>query len=233
MIPDGYVSVLDKGYVGFVDMLGDDSTPANAARTSFAKRADQFTYEKNVNLINYLFKNKEYSCLRHNVLTFELRLPLIIARQLWKYIVASNFTEDQLGWNENSRRYITDDNEFYTPSVWRAAPDNKKQGSGLDLPEEIGTKFQEALRDYQEIGNYLYEYAIQDGVAPEQARLFLPAYGLYVTCFWTVSLAAVFHMLNERLEHKAQYEIQLYAQAIASIVKQQLPDLYLAWEANS
>lgn len=233
-IPKDYVKVLDKGYVGLVDVLGTDLTPANAARTSFAKSADQFEEEQNVRLVNYLLRNKEYSTLRHNALTFEIRMPLMVARQMWKYIVGSNWTEDQLGWNENSRRYITDGNEFYIPVMneWRSAPDNKKQGSGVPVDDTEGAFWTDCLEKFAEAGESLYQSAIDSGIAPELARLFLPAYGLYVTCYWTASLNSILHVLAERLEHDAQKEIQDYAKVIRDFTEQAFPNTFAAWEKS-
>lgn len=235
-LPDGYVPVLDKGYVGLVDWMGSDVTPADRARVSFKKSARDYTDEQNNRLTNYLLKNKEYSCLRHNVFTFEIRMPVMIARQLWKYIVASNFTQDQLGWNENSRRYITDvdEDEYYIPSKfeWRSAPENKKQGSGDNLDSDVGHIMTALLMDHVERSQKLYETALENGVATEQARLFLPANGLYVTAVWTTSLNALLHVLEERLDGHAQKEIRDYAEALRVHLEKVLPVTYKAWKDN-
>lgn len=234
-LPVGYVRVLDKGYVGLVDHMGDDYRPADAARVSFGKRANQFTDDQNSRLIKHLDQKEEFSCFRHNVFTFEMRMPLMVARQLWKYVVASNFTEDQLGWNENSRRYMTDGNEFYLPgpTEWRTAPDNKKQGSGAPVNDVTGSAWERLLKEHQERGEELYNKALSDGIAAEEARLFLPAYGLYVSVFWTVSLNALLHVLDERLGHTAQYEIYKYAEALETLFKQTLPVIHEVWKTHS
>lgn len=233
-LPKGYIKVLDKGYVGLIDKLGTDNTPVRAARTSFAKSPDNYLEEQNFKLVKYLANNKEYSCFRHQALTFEVKMPLMIARQWWKYVVASNFTEDQLGWNENSRRYITDDNEYYIPNKfeWRTAPENKKQGSAQPLPESAGEDWTDVLSKFYDHAEDLYEDAMNKGIAPELARLFLPAYGLYVTCVWTTSLNALFHVLEERLDSHAQHEIQLYAQALKKVAEDTFPVSMLAWEQS-
>src|SRR5699024_5315469 len=142
-----YENVLDKGYVRLRDKMGNDFTPADVARVSFDRSASEFTDEKNEKLIRYLFKNKEYSCIRHNVMSFEIYMPLMVARQIYKYSIASSFREDQNGWNESSRRYITEEPEFYIPAhnQWRTSPENKKQGSGAPLPDEKGKIYTEKL----------------------------------------------------------------------------------------
>lgn len=61
----------------------------------------------------------------HCFISFEVKAPIFVARQLFKseYLIASEF----------SRRYITDDIEFYTPDTWRKASENKKQGSSDEV----------------------------------------------------------------------------------------------------
>ncbi len=234
-LPEGYVSVLDKGYIGYVDHMGNDNTAVRAARTSFQRTPDQFAPESNEKLIKYLMRNKEMACFRHQVISMEIKMPLLIARQFYKYVVGSSFTEDQLGWNESSRRYITENNEFYVPSAheWRTAPDNKKQGSGSEnLDSAIGKAWTMELEASIEESAKRYDAAVADGIAPELARAFLPSYPLYVTCFWTASLNSLFHVLNERLDSHAQYEIRLFAQEIAKIVEKCYPIAYNAWKEN-
>jgi thymidylate synthase (FAD) len=69
----------------------------------------------------------------------------------------------------------------------------------------------------------LYEIAIANGICAEQARLFLPAYGMYVRYYWTASLQSVAHFLNQRLAHDSQVEIQEYAKAVFELVKDKFP----------
>lgn len=233
-LPDGYVRVLDKGYVGLLGVHGDDTgliSPPSAARTSFKKRPSEYTEEQNKKLVDYLIRNQEYSCLRHNVMTLEIRFPLMVARQLFKYIVGSNWTEDQFGWNENSKRYITEENEFYIPksNQWRSAPDNKKQGSGQIMDAFIGQQITEDLLEWVEEGEKKYQFWLERGAAAEQVRLFNAANGMYVTTQWTGSLNSILHLLDERLEHGAQYETQQYAKVIAGFVKQSFPAVYESW----
>ncbi len=146
-----------------------------------------------------------------------------------KYIVGSAHYEgtgDSLeAWNESSRRYITEEPAFYIPGAgeWRQAPENSKQGSGNAVSWELGTKYTDELMRYTELGLEKYEAALAEGICAEQARLFLPAYGLYVRWYWTASLQSAAHFLQQRLEHDAQREIQAYALAVLDIVKTLFP----------
>lgn len=228
------IDVLDKGYVRLRDSMGSDLKPADVARVSFDKQAKDFSDEKNERLINYLMRNNEFSCFRHNAISMELYMPLMVARQIYKYSIASAFREDQYGWNESSRRYITEEPEFYIPehNQWRTAPENKKQGSGEPLPDEKGKLYTEKLMKNIDQSMKLYDEAIADNIAVEEARLFLPAYGMYVRCYWTASLNSLFHFLDERLASNAQSEIRDYAEAVADILEDTFPVIYSAWKDN-
>jgi thymidylate synthase (FAD) len=218
------VNVLDEGYVRLVDVLGDDLAVVNAARVSYDKESTDFS-EKDAKLINFLLREKHTSPFRHAALTFEVYAPLFVARQWWKYAVASSHIDDQNGWNESSRRYITEEEKFYVPlpNEWRSKPANSKQGSGEPVDEKIGEKHFSRLCEAVVLGADNYHQALEDGIAPEIARLFLPAYGMYVRWRWTVSLQGVLTFLDQRLEHDAQYEIQKYAEAVLSLTKEAFP----------
>ena len=176
---DNTINVLDKGYVRLVDSLGSDLSVVNAARASFAKESKQLE-QKDAQLIDFLIRENHMSPFRHAMVTFEFKAPLMVARQHWKYVVGSDHTMD--AWNESSRRYVTMEPEFYIPAndEWRLAPDNKKQGSGGPIGPWIGAVLTDELKRYIEQGEALYNMAMENGVAAEQARLFLPAYGMYV-----------------------------------------------------
>jgi thymidylate synthase (FAD) len=224
------IKVLDKGYVRLISTTGSDLDVVNAARVSFDKESHEFN-EADERLIKYLARNRESSPFRHSNLTFEVYAPLMVARQHWKYAIGSAHIEDGTAWNESSRRYITENNEFYLPAgdEWRSAPENMKQGSGDLLPDTSGTQFTYDLERYQENGQRLYARALSAGVAPEQARLFLPAYGLYVRYRWTPSLASVIHFLEERLGAGAQHEITAYAEAVFNLTYKVYPHSIAAW----
>jgi thymidylate synthase (FAD) len=223
------IDVLDKGYVRLVDTLGDDLSVVNAARVSYDKEGEVFG-PKDEKLIQFLIREGHTSPFRHAALTFEVYAPLFVARQWWKYAVASTHIDDQNGWNESSRRYITENEEFYIPSAssWRSKPENSKQGSGEPIHFSLGHHYTNKLNEFVKLGTDLYHEAMDDGVAPEIARLFLPAYGMYVRWRWTVSLQGVMTFLDQRLEHDAQKEIQDYALAVKDLAHQAFPETFKA-----
>jgi thymidylate synthase (FAD) len=223
------INVLDKGYVRLVDTLGNDLSVVNAARVSYDKEATEFS-PKDARLIDFLIREGHTSPFRHAALTFEVYAPLFVARQWWKYAVASSHVDDQNGWNESSRRYITESEEFYVPSAssWRSKPENSKQGSGEPINASSGFYYTNKLNDTITEGVRLYQEAMKDNIAPEIARLFLPAYAMYVRWRWTVSLQGVMTFLDQRLEHDAQKEIQDYAFAVKDLAHGAFPETFKA-----
>lgn len=222
------LDVLDQGYVRLVNHMGSDLTVVNAARVSYAKESQELA-ERDVRLIRFLAREGHTSPFRHAMLQFEVYAPLMVARQWWKYVVGSAHYEgtgDSLeAWNESSRRYVTEEPAFYIPAAdqWRGQPENSKQGSGDAIVWEQGEKYTSELMEYVELGLRKYEKALAEGVCAEQARLFLPAYGMYVRWYWTASLQSVCHFLNQRLAHDAQREIQAYAKAVWALTQPLFP----------
>ena len=216
------IVVLDNGYVRLVDVMGSDLSVANAARASFAKESSQMSTD-DARLINFLARENHMSPFRHAFATFEFKAPLLVARQHWKYVVGSDHTMDS--WNESSRRYVTMEPEFYIPKLneWRLAPDNKKQGSGGPIDPWTGSILTEELKKYIEQGEALYRLAMDNGAAPEQARLFLPAYAMHVAYRWSCSLQSVALFLNQRLAQDAQHEITKYAEAVKDLISPHFP----------
>lgn len=221
MSENNLITVLNNGYVRLVDHMGSDLSVVNAARASFAKESNEFS-TSDARLIDFLARENHMSPFRHAFMTFEFKAPLMVARQHWKYVVGSDHTMDS--WNESSRRYVTMDPEFYVPASdqWRLAPEDKKQGSAGLCDPFTGAALSSQLMRYIEQGEAYYNLAMESGIAPEQARLFLPAYAMHVVYRWSCSLQSVALFLVQRLEEQSQEEIREYAQAVLELVK----DLY-------
>lgn len=121
--------------------------------------------------------------------------------------------------NEVSRRYVTEEPEFYIPERWRMAPENRKQGSGEDANDLRHSTWDEDWREHIDLCLHKYNLLLAEHASPELARIFLPYAAMYTTSRWTCSVQAVALFLRERLEDKAQFEIQQYAQAVYQLVK--------------
>lgn len=123
--------------------------------------------------------------------------PIFVARQLVKH-------QRHLVWSEQSRRYVDDAPELYFPEKWHKRPDGSiKQGasaeefysgeSSLLVPAIANAKDQ--VRMYVDL--------IEQGLAPEEARILLPL-NIMTQWIWTGSLSAFKRIMHERLAPNAQ-----------------------------
>jgi thymidylate synthase (FAD) len=227
------IDVLDRGYVRLRDKMGDDHTVANAARVSFDKRTDLFT-PKDRRLLQFLAREGHKSPFAHAFLQFEVYAPMLVVRQWHKHRVGSSFLEEMPfdpteAWNESSRRYVTENNEYYIPDVWRSAPENKKQGSGEPLSKDDSDHNSGELEREIIRADNNYNFAVHMGIAPEQARLFLPYAALYVRFYWSCSLLRVIEFLQLREADDAQSEIRQYANAVRQLTEPLFPESFKAW----
>ena len=209
----------------YIDHMGTDLSVVNAARVSFGKKREalgtvtvnghtrQSLHYSDTKLINYLAKHKHISPFGHAFASFHIKAPIFVARQLVKHKF--------LRWNEISRRYVSDEPEFFVPDVWRGRSADKKQGSDgvCQTPMHLSPLMNQVLD--------LYDQMIHDGVAPEQARMVLPQ-STMTEWYWSGSLDAFADMCNLRLKTDTQYETQLVAQQIDQIMLGLFP---VSWEA--
>jgi thymidylate synthase (FAD) len=155
----------------------------------------------------------------HGFFSFEVKAPVFVARHLVKH--------EYLIMSEYSRRYITDDIEFYTPDVWRKAAEDVKQGSSdeaVDKPSfiEMYNGFTGSNKDYNEICLAQYNSLIEEDVAPEQARMVLPQ-SLMTSWTWSGTLGAFANMCKLRLSSDTQAETRVVAEAVYEELKKQFP----------
>lgn len=206
--------------VEYVDHMGSDVNVVNAARVSFAKEVEEFNIEKDTKLINYLAKHNHWSPLAHTSVSIRIKAPIFMARQFVKHQIG-------LVWNEESRRYIDEEPEFYKPKEWRERPSNVKQGSGSNLEFEGSEWIEESFLSLTDEILGVYRSMIGDGVAPEQARMILPQ-STMTNWIWTGSLVAFARIVKLRTEEHAQLEAQELAQKIAEVVEPLYP---VSWKA--
>jgi len=219
-----------------IDYCGSDLSVVNAARVSFNKESErteqpnQFSVsndclsEKDIKLVNYLAKHNHKSPFNHAFLSFRVKAPLFVARQLVKH--------EYLPWNEVSRRYVDDEVEFYFPNTWRARAEDVKQGSGgilssqqpsMDIDTFVKSECHRSLINYKEL--------LSAGVAPEQARMVLPQ-NMMTSWIWSGTLFAFVKMLKLRLDPHTQQETQEVAKQISKYVEMFFPASYQALMEN-
>lgn len=197
--------------------MGEDMDVADAARVSFAKKAENYSDKDNNRLIAFLAREGHIAPFGHCYLRFHVKAPIFVARQLVKHKF--------MRMSEVSRRYVKSTPEFYTPDEWRASADDVKQGSvGKCKSQYFPTQY---LLQTQEEAVLRYHKMLQQGVCAEQARMVLPA-NTMTEWWWSGSLDAFSDMCNLRCKPDTQYESRLVANQISSKIRELFP---VAWEA--
>lgn len=218
------------------ECMGDDLTVANAARVSFRKKSSYMPRvhmgeptvlrHEDRKLIIFLAKEKHISPFGHCFVSFHVKAPVFVARQLVKHSF--------LRWNEVSRRYVDDAPEFYVPEVWRGRSADKKQGSEGEV--ELYNIFDkrnpnflvgETVTHYRKLILELYQSLLDAGVCPEQARMELPQ-SMMTEWYWSGSLDAFARMCSLRCKPDTQYESRLVADQINDEMMRLYP---VSWEA--
>lgn len=214
------IPCLDKGFVRLIDVMGDDNSIVQAARVSYGAGTKRLSEDRG--LIRYLLRHQHTTPFEMVEFKFHVKLPIFVARQWIRHRTANV--------NEYSGRYSEMKDEFYIPSPENIRPQStmNKQGRSdetfpTDQAEAIADKFA-ASQDqmYDE-----YRELLDLGVAREIARINLPVSN-YTEWYWKIDLHNLFHFLKLRIDPHAQYEIRVYGEAIAGIVKEIVP---VAWEA--
>lgn len=219
------IKCLDHGFVRLVDVMGDDGSIVQAARVSYG--AGTKTVNEDRGLIRYLMRHKHTTPFEMVEFKFHIKLPIFIARQWIRHRTANV--------NEYSGRYSIMKDDFYLPDVDQIRPqsENNKQGrSDETFSEEKANAIREKLGSVQKELYTEYESLLGEELARELARINLPLSN-YTEWYWKIDLHNLFHFLRLRIDSHAQYEIRVYGEAMAEIVKEIVPHAWQAFEDYS
>ena len=217
--------VLDHGFIRVIDYMGDDAAIVQAARVSYG--AGTKHVQNDEGLIRYLMRHWHSTPFEMCEVKLHVKLPVFVARQWIRHRTANV--------NEYSARYSILDREFYIPAPEQLAAQStvNNQGRGEVLSGEEAARVLDLLKSDANRAYDHYEAMLsQDGqqsLARELARMNLPA-NIYTQWYWKVDLHNLFHFLRLRADPHAQYEIRVYAEAIAACVKDWVPLAYGAFE---
>lgn len=205
--------------VKFIDKMGSDLSVVNAARVSFDKVSelsdDGSLKSGDERLIAFLARENHWTPFGHASLSFHIKAPIFVARQLVKHTVG-------LVWNEVSRRYVDTSPEFYVPTRWRRRNEDKKQGSHEDQFVDLSYSEEQALHNIMQSSQELYENFLDIGICAEQARMLLPQ-NMYTEWYWSGSLHAFARVCNLRCKKDTQKETRDVANQIDDIAKEHFP----------
>jgi thymidylate synthase (FAD) len=209
--------------VTYIDHMGSDLSVVNAARVSFGKKSDwlprihngeaKALSAKDCRLIEYLARHNHKSPFNHTFTTFHVKAPVFVARQLVKH--------EYMPWNEISRRYVDEEPELYEAPIWRGRAEDKKQGSYGEVESNANVLY------YNKNALMMYKQLLDEGVAPEQARMVLPQ-SMMTEWYWSGTVFSFAKMCSLRCKDDTQAETRVVADAI----DEEMENLYpMSWEA--
>lgn len=213
---------LDKGFVRLIDVMGDDAAIVQAARVSYGTGTKKIN--EDVGLIRYLMRHLHTTPFEMVEFKFHVKLPIFVARQWIRHRTANV--------NEYSGRYSEMKDEFYVPAIdqVRAQSATNKQGRAEEaFDPSQAERIRTGMLDTQTRLYGEYQDLLQADLAREIARINLPVSN-YTEWYWKVDLHNLFHFLKLRIDPHAQYEIRVYGEAMAQIVKAAVPVAYEAFE---
>ena len=209
--------------VTYIDHMGSDLSVVNAARVSFGKKSDwlprvhngeaKALSAKDCRLIEYLARHNHKSPFNHTFTTFHVKAPVFVARQLVKH--------EYMPWNEISRRYVDEEPELYEAPIWRGRSADKKQGSEGEVKSNANIFY------YNNQSLMMYKQLLDEGVAPEQARMVLPQ-SMMTEWYWSGTVFSFAKMCSLRCKDDTQAETRVVADAI----DEEMENLYpMSWES--
>jgi thymidylate synthase (FAD) len=218
------VHLLDHGFIGLVDHMGNDERICQAARiSSIGAQSASKGEEKDKTLIDYLMRNNHTSPFEQVLFTFHVKCPIFVARQWFRHRTGR--------YNEISGRYSVINTEFYIPEEIRMQSKDNMQGSSGIADTAIASEVIALMKQEQHDINAHYNSYIDKGIAREIARINLPL-STYTEFYFNTDLHNLLHFISLRIDAHAQKEIQVYAQAMLDIIKEIVPAAVDAWEKN-
>ena len=194
---------------------------AKAARASYG--SDTKTPEADKRLVEFLLRNHHTSPLEMCSMTFCLKLPIAICRQLLRHRTGK--------FNEFSQRYseVTEEVDRLrldrTAMALRGKSKDNKQCSEFNLKTEQIKDIVSRIQKAEELQDKVfrsYKSLLDAGLAKEVARFYLPV-STYTTIYVQFDLNNFIKFLRLRCAPDAQYEIRVYANAMKKLAKQFFP----------
>jgi thymidylate synthase (FAD) len=200
--------IIDEGLNNVQELI------AFCARVS--NPSNQFNTETSEKLIRYLVKNQHWSPLEMVSACIEIETTRDIARQILRH--------RSFSFQEFSQRYAdpTKDLSFELKEARLQDPKNR-QNSVENTNLAVATWWEERQKRVIREAEEAYAWAIENGIAKEQARAVLPE-GLTVSrLYMNGTLRSWIHFIELRSANGTQKEHQLVAQQCAKVIAEIFP----------
>mgnify|MGYP000548078877 CR=1 FL=1 len=197
--------------------------------------ANQHNTETSEKLVRYLMKHKHWSPFEMVSITMEIRTTRDIARQILRH--------RSFSFQEFSQRYAVVE-DFYYREARLQDPDNRQNSIELEGTEDFGKggnkTYQERLyEDWNmkqakvlDASKKAYKWAIDNGIAKEQARAILPEGNTISRLYVNGTLRSWIHYIELRSGNGTQQEHAELALAVAEVIAKIFPlsEQYIAKE---
>ena len=178
--------------------------------------SNQLNTETSEKLINYLIKNSHWSPLEMVSACLEIETTRDIARQMLRH--------RSFSFQEFSQRYANPvkDLEFVTREARLQDPKNR-QNSIESKNETLENEWTQIQLDLIENSKKAYNWAIENGIAKEQARAVLPEGNTVSRLYMNGTLRSWIHYIELRSANGTQKEHMDIAVACAEVVSSIFP----------
>ena len=188
------------------------SNPSNQNNTATAPK-----------LVRYLIQNQHWSPLEMVHVSMEIKTTRDIARQILRH--------RSFSFQEYSQRYAdpTKDLGFVTREA--RLQDKKNRQNSVELtPDEnrLAEEWNVMQKQALNAANMAYQWAIERGIAKEQARVVLPEGNTESVMIMSGSLRSWVHYCQLRMDKATQKEHRIVAEQCWSIIGQHFPDVIKA-----
>ena len=167
-------------------------------------------------LVKYLMKHKHWSPLEMVSACLEIETTRDIARQILRH--------RSFSFQEFSQRYAdpTKDLEFEVREARMQDPKNRQNSIPTD-DFELNSKWKELQKDIIRQTRYAYTWAVEHGIAKEQARAVLPEGNTKSRMYVNGTLRSWIHYIELRGANGTQLEHMEIAWAVADVIAKIFP----------
>jgi thymidylate synthase (FAD) len=176
--------------------------------------ANQNNTETNEKLIKYLIKNHHWSPLEMVSICLEIETTRDIARQILRH--------RSFSFQEFSQRYAVADLGF-EPKEARTQDNKNRQNSIKTDNQELIDAWELQQKNVSETALNAYKWALENGIAKEQARSVLPEGMTVSRMYMNGTLRSWVHYIQLRSSNGTQKEHQEVAIACAEVIKEIFP----------
>ena len=177
---------------------------------------NQLNTETSEKLIRYLIKHQHWSPLEMVSTCLEIETTRDIARQMLRH--------RSFSFQEFSQRYAdpTEDLDFVLREARLQDPKNRQNSIAVD-DKELQVEWERHQRRVLWMSKQVYQWAIENGIAKEQARAVLPEGNTVSRLYMNGSLRSWIHYIQLRSENGTQKEHSEIAKLCARVISEIFP----------